>query len=78
MKTVRALPYHFRMGAEHGRTGEKLVSDSAVGSRRAAWRIVTGVAQEVTTEGSEQQTTHEREYVVKGEDGLLKICNGIR
>ena len=39
---------------------------SAVGSRRAAWRIVTNVEQKEKTKGSEQQALYEKEYVAKG------------
>ena len=43
---------------------------SAVGSRRAAWRIVTSVEQKEKTKGNEQQALYEREYVAKGEAEL--------
>ena len=49
----------------------------AAGNRRATWRIIASVEQTGETKGNEQQAPYEREYVVKGEDGLRKICDGI-
>eukprot|EP00450_Noctiluca_scintillans_P000405 CAMPEP_0194503338 /NCGR_PEP_ID=MMETSP0253-20130528/28329_1 /TAXON_ID=2966 /ORGANISM="Noctiluca scintillans" /LENGTH=241 /DNA_ID=CAMNT_0039345615 /DNA_START=48 /DNA_END=773 /DNA_ORIENTATION=+ len=50
---------------------------NAVGSRRAAWRIITSVEQKEKTKGHEQQASLAREYVVKVEAELRKICDGI-
>eukprot|EP00450_Noctiluca_scintillans_P040450 CAMPEP_0194480108 /NCGR_PEP_ID=MMETSP0253-20130528/3024_1 /TAXON_ID=2966 /ORGANISM="Noctiluca scintillans" /LENGTH=140 /DNA_ID=CAMNT_0039319441 /DNA_START=62 /DNA_END=480 /DNA_ORIENTATION=+ len=50
---------------------------NAVGSRRAAWRIITSVEQKEKTKGNEHQASYAREYVVKVEAELQKICGGI-
>merc|ERR1719335_636873 len=50
---------------------------NAVGSRRAAWRIITSVAQKETSKGNEMQATWAKEYCAKVEAELEKICNGI-
>jgi len=50
---------------------------NAVGSRRAAWRIITSVEQKEKTKGNEQQASYAREYVAKVEAELQKICDGI-
>merc|ERR1712136_606508 len=50
---------------------------NAVGSRRAAWRIITSVEQKEKTKGNEQQVSYAREYVRKVEVELQKICDGI-
>eukprot|EP00973_Karenia_brevis_P086105 11941350-Karenia_brevis.AAC.1 len=38
---------------------------NAVGSRRAAWRIITSVQQKETTKGNEQQAAYAKEYLGK-------------
>jgi len=50
---------------------------NAVGSRRAAWRIITSVEQKENSKGNGEQAGWAKEYckVVEGE--LDKICNGI-
>ena len=56
------------MVAERGQaqmTGKEPVSENAVGSRRAAWRITAGVGASGEAEGNEQEATHEKEYVTK-------------
>jgi len=50
---------------------------NAVGSRRAAWRIITSVEQKEKTKGNEEQANHAREYCGKVESELDKICNTI-
>merc|ERR1712226_1096286 len=47
---------------------------NAVGSRRAAWRIITSVEQKEKSKGNEQQATWAKEYCKKVEDELDKIC----
>merc|ERR1711991_183072 len=47
---------------------------NAVGSRRAAWRIITSVEQKEKSKGNEQQASYAREYVAKVEGELQKIC----
>merc|ERR1712013_86344 len=50
---------------------------NAVGSRRAAWRIITSVEQKEKTKGNEQQAAYASEYVSKIEAELQKICDTI-
>ena len=49
----------------------------AVGSRRAAWCIISSVEQEDKTQENEQLAIQEREHVTKVEAELLKIYDGI-
>merc|ERR1712087_597398 len=50
---------------------------NAVGSRRAAWRIITSVEQKEKTKGNEEQAKHAKEYCGKVEKELQKICDTI-
>jgi len=50
---------------------------NAVGSRRAAWRIITSVEQKEKTKGNEEQAKHAREFCGKVEAELQKICDTI-
>merc|ERR1712203_350124 len=50
---------------------------NAVGSRRAAWRIITSVEQKEKSKGNEQQATWAKEYCKKVEEELDKICKAI-
>merc|ERR1712156_474011 len=50
---------------------------NAVGSRRAAWRIITSVEQKEKTKGNEEQAGFAREYCKKVEAELQKICDTI-
>merc|ERR1712226_1402667 len=50
---------------------------NAVGSRRAAWRIITSVEQKEKTKGNEDQAKHAKEYCAKVEAELQKICDTI-
>merc|ERR1712039_1159697 len=50
---------------------------NAVGSRRAAWRIITSVEQKEKTKGNEEQAKHAKEYCAKVEAELDEICNTI-
>ena len=50
---------------------------NAVGSRRAAWRIITSVAQKEETKGNAEQNKHAKEYCQKVEGELQKICDTI-
>ena len=54
-----------------------LVYKNAVGSRRAAWRVITSTEQEEKFKGKEELVLHAREYVVKVEGELQKIRDGI-
>jgi len=70
-----------------GKSGEELSVEernllsvaykNAVGSRRAAWRIITSVEQKEKTKGNEEQAKHAKEYCGKVEGELDKICNTI-
>merc|ERR1712108_126384 len=50
---------------------------NAVGSRRAAWRIITSVAQKETSKGNGEQANYAKEYCGKVEAELQKICDTI-
>merc|ERR1711979_19863 len=50
---------------------------NAVGSRRAAWRIITSVEQKEKTKGNEEQAKYAKEYCSKVEQELQKICDTI-
>merc|ERR1712048_1368205 len=50
---------------------------NAVGSRRAAWRIITSVEQKEKTKGNEENAKWAKEYCGKVEAELDKICNTI-
>jgi len=50
---------------------------NAVGSRRAAWRIITSVEQKEKTKGNEEQAKFAKEYCSKVEAELQKICDTI-
>merc|ERR1712205_292249 len=50
---------------------------NAVGSRRAAWRIITSVEQKEKSKGNEDNAKYAKEYCSKVEAELDKICNTI-
>jgi len=50
---------------------------NAVGSRRAAWRIITSVEQKEKSKGNEENATFAKEYCGKVESELDKICKTI-
>jgi 14-3-3 protein epsilon len=50
---------------------------NAVGSRRAAWRIITSIEQKEKTKGNEDNAAFAREYCTKVETELDKICGTI-
>jgi len=50
---------------------------NAVGSRRAAWRIITSVEQKEKTKGNEKQAKWAKEYCMTVEAELQKICDTI-
>merc|ERR1739838_1283740 len=50
---------------------------NAVGSRRAAWRIITSVESKEKTKGNEDNAKYAKEYCTKVEAELDKICNTI-
>jgi len=50
---------------------------NAVGSRRAAWRIITSVEQKERSKGNEENAKWAKEYCFKVEEELAKICKKI-
>jgi 14-3-3 protein epsilon len=50
---------------------------NAVGSRRAAWRIISSVEQKETSKGNAENAAYVKEYREKVEAELDKICNTI-
>merc|ERR1712048_961552 len=50
---------------------------NAVGSRRAAWRIITSVEQKEKSKGNESNAGYAKEYCAKVETELQKICDTI-
>merc|ERR1712206_27297 len=50
---------------------------NAVGSRRAAWRIITSVETKEKSKGNEEQSKFAKEYCAKVEGELQKICDTI-
>merc|ERR1712187_82407 len=50
---------------------------NAVGSRRAAWRIITSVEQKEKSKGNEENATWAKEYCGKVENELQTICDTI-
>merc|ERR1712224_378853 len=50
---------------------------NAVGSRRAAWRIITSVEQKEKSKGNDEQAKYAKEYCGKVEAELQKICDTI-
>merc|ERR1712125_4533 len=50
---------------------------NAVGSRRAAWRIITSVEQKETSKGNTENAGWAKEYCKKVEGELQKICDTI-
>merc|ERR1712107_187522 len=50
---------------------------NAVGSRRAAWRIISSVEQKEKSKGNEEQSKFANEYCKKVEQELQKICHTI-
>merc|ERR1712193_407159 len=79
------------MGADHmenvGKIQEELSVEernllsvaykNAVGSRRAAWRIITSVEQKEKSKGNDENAKYAKEYCLKVEAELDKICNTI-
>merc|ERR1711976_932199 len=50
---------------------------NAVGSRRAAWRIISSVEQKEKSKGNDEQAKYANEYCTQVEGELQKICNTI-
>merc|ERR1712187_258733 len=67
-------------GAELSTEERNLLSvayKNAVGSRRAAWRIITSVEQKEKTKGNDENAGFAKEYCGKVEAELQKICDDI-
>ena len=54
-----------------------LAYKNAVGSRRAAWRVITSTEQKEKFKGKEELVLHAMEYVARAEGELQKIRDGI-
>merc|ERR1712046_487799 len=50
---------------------------NAVGSRRAAWRIISSVEQKETSKGNSENSGYAKEYRSKVEEELQSICDKI-
>ncbi|CAE8629695.1 unnamed protein product [Polarella glacialis] len=50
---------------------------NAVGSRRAAWRIITSISNKETSKGNADNAAHAKEYCGKVESELQTICDNI-
>merc|ERR1712014_290371 len=75
------------MGKNVGKDGQALSVEernllsvaykNAVGSRRAAWRIISSVLQKETSKGNTENAAYAKEYVAKVETELQGICDTI-
>ena len=50
---------------------------NVIGARRASWRIVSSIEQKEETKGNGEQVTLIKDYRVKIENELAKICEDI-
>lgn len=50
---------------------------NVIGARRASWRIVSSIEQKEETKGNSEQVTLIKDYRVKIENELAKICEDI-
>merc|ERR1712227_640742 len=50
---------------------------NAVGSRRAAWRIISSVEQKEESKGNSENAAYAKEYRTKVEKELSEICGNI-
>ena len=50
---------------------------NTVGSRRAAWRIISSVEQKEKSKGNDARAGYAKDYRVKVENELQKICDTI-
>merc|ERR1712046_96635 len=50
---------------------------NAVGSRRAAWRIITSLEQKESSKGNTENAGYAKEYCTKVEEELNRICGDI-
>merc|ERR1712187_141733 len=74
MENMGKLPDELTMGE---RNLLSVAYKNAVGSRRAAWRIITSVEQKEKSKGNEEQAKYAKEYCGKVEAELQKICDTI-
>merc|ERR1712003_284801 len=57
--------------------GLSVAYKNAVGSRRAAWRIITSVEQKERSKGNEDNAAYAKEFCLKVEKELQEICDTI-
>jgi len=74
MKEVGAIPQELSV---EERNLLSVAYKNAVGSRRAAWRIITSIEQKEKTKGNEENAKYAREYCLKVETELDTICGTI-
>merc|ERR1711920_221374 len=74
METVGKLPDELSV---EERNLLSVAYKNAVGSRRAAWRIITSVEQKEKSKGNEEQAKYAKEYCMKVEGELQEICTKI-
>jgi 14-3-3 protein epsilon len=74
METVGKLPDELSI---EERNLLSVAYKNAVGSRRAAWRIITSVEQKEKTKGNAENASYAKEYCAKVEAELQKICDTI-
>merc|ERR1711953_986868 len=74
METVGKLPDELSV---EERNLLSVAYKNAVGSRRAAWRIITSVEQKEKSKGNDTNAGYAKEYCGKVETELQKICDTI-
>jgi len=74
MKEVGSIPQELSV---EERNLLSVAYKNAVGSRRAAWRIITSIEQKEKTKGNEENAKFAREYCEKVESELDSICGTI-
>ena len=72
MQRVGAQPVELSV---EGRNMLSVADKNAVGSRRAAWRVITSVEPKNKTEANEQQAADAKEYTTKVCDGILALMD---
>merc|ERR1711988_1341927 len=74
MKEVGSIPQELSV---EERNLLSVAYKNTVGSRRAAWRIITSIEQKEKSKGNTEQAGFAREYCSKVESELDAICNQI-
>merc|ERR1712107_693541 len=74
MESVGKLPEELSVEERHVLS---VAYKNAVGSRRAAWRIISSVEQKEKSKGNEEQSKFANEYCGKVETELQNICDTI-